>query len=98
MKTKILIIILLIINYTNLKCAQRDESQALLHNFLLKDAKTLPQVAPTDAKKLAHITDALGQHRNEIGKLQESLSSARVALILLYVALLTVAGFLVLRG
>ena len=67
-------------------------------DFLLKDAKTLPQVAPTDAKKLAHITDALGQHRNEIGKLQESLSSARVALILLYVALLTVAGFLVSRG
>jgi hypothetical protein len=67
-------------------------------DFLLKDAKTLPQVAPTNAKKLAHITDALGQHRNDIGKLQESLASARVALILLYVALLTVAGFLVSRG
>ena len=65
--------------------------------FLLKDV-TKPQVVPSDAKKLAHITDALGQHRNDIGKLQESLSSARVALILLYVALLTVAGFLVSRG
>jgi len=67
--------------------------------FLLKDAnKPVPQVAPPDAKKLAHLTDALGQHRNDIGKLQESLASAKVALILLYVALLTVAGFLVSRG
>jgi hypothetical protein len=67
--------------------------------FLVNDAtKNDPQVSPTNAKKLAHITDALGQHRNDIGKLQESLASAKVALILLYVALLTVAGFLVSRG
>ena len=38
MKNKILIIILLIINYTNLKCAERDGSQALLDNYLLKDS------------------------------------------------------------
>lgn len=49
-------------------------------------------------KKFSVIADDLGQHRNEITKLQKSLASAQAALILFCVALLTVVGFLVLRG
>jgi hypothetical protein len=67
--------------------------------FLLKDAtKPAPQVAPSDSKKLAHITDALEQHRSDIGKLQESLASAKAALVFIYVAVLAIAGVLVFKG
>ena len=65
--------------------------------FLLKDV-TKPQVVPSDAKKLAHITDAVEQHRSDIGKLQESLASAKAALVFIYVAVLAIAGVLVFRG
>ncbi len=67
-------------------------------DFLLKDAKNLPQVALTDAKKLAHITDALGQHRNDIGKLQESFALAKTAIYGLLVAVAAVIALLVFRG
>jgi ribosome recycling factor len=67
--------------------------------FLLKDAtKPAPQVAPSDSKKFSAIADDLGQHWNEIRKLQENRLSDRVALMFLYVAVLAIAGVLVFKG